>query len=333
MTFPRPIAHYRLNGIPDDYSGNGHNGTWAAAEAYEEDNHGKTVGLFNGSTSYLNCGNILDINVGTGDFTIVAWVRLKTVGVTNAICSKKKWSDDFVYTINYSNVQKLWIDRVASLSNTPLTLNKWYMCTVVRASGVITFYLDKDPDGGGTADGSIDNANDMTIGSDNIITSIMDGNIGELRLYNCALSAAQVKALYQQPELAYVPIDCSSDDSLILSVNDGLKDNSKNGIALTRTNCVPGNGKMVFTNGGLAFAAQTFTSYEYSYKASDRYIHYFYDGTNTYTNGVIAGSMPVSIGATGFSGATGSMKDIRLYNTVKASGFVSLRYKKARRFW
>ena len=306
MTFPRPTAHWRLNGIPDDYSGNGHNGTWSNAgadAAYIEKDNGKIAADFDGA-SYISVPNNSQIAL-TDALTISCTFKLNSITGWQALVVK--WFDgskrSFFLWIKDGNVQFALAGPTGAADLTIYTgqtivIGREYNLTLTSegAGGAVHCYLDaEDAASSWIKTGAIyANNSDLYIGAYNngtIDDYFCDGIIYEVRLYNVALTATQVKRLYRQPGLTFIPtqktVAYNPDPSLVLATNDGLRDNSKNNIALTLTNCIPGNGKMVFTNGSLAFAAQTFTSYEYSYKASgsDRYIHYLFDGTNTYTNG------------------------------------------------
>ena len=123
------------------------------------------------------------------------------------------------------------------------------------------------------------------------------------------------------------------DTSVELSVVDGTKDISKNERDLTITNAIVGT-EMVFTNGGIAWTAIPLAGYEYWWRASATaaWVHYATDGTNVYTNGVLTGSLPVTVTTTGFSGVTGTMVGLRVYSEAKTDEFYLNRYTKYRMF-
>jgi len=55
---PHLKGFWRLNSRADDYSGYGNNGTWSGTEAYADGPMGRTVGVFNGTTAKVSCGDI-----------------------------------------------------------------------------------------------------------------------------------------------------------------------------------------------------------------------------------------------------------------------------------
>jgi hypothetical protein len=165
--------------------------------------------------------------------------------------------------------------------------------------------------------------------------------IGQVRYYNTTKSQAELIEIRRSalPYIRWGYTDANGkyvdllDTSVELSVVDGTKDISKNERALTITNAVIGN-EMVFTNGGLAWAAIPLTGYEYWWRASAtaEWVHYGFNGTTTYTNGVATGSLPVTVTTTGFSGATGTMVGLRCYSEAKTLAFYLDRYTKYRMF-
>jgi hypothetical protein len=161
--------------------------------------------------------------------------------------------------------------------------------------------------------------------------------ISEVKYFNVELTAAEVLEDYRLPlqQIAWGVFDGTEyvdtvDTSVELSVLDGVKDISKNKRDLTVTNAITGS-EMVFANGGIAYTAITTTSYDYWWRANttSAWAHYAYNGT-IYTNGVATGSLPVTVTTTGFSGATGTMKGLRVYSEVKSARFFLDRYTKTR---
>ena len=79
------------------------------------------------------------------------------------------------------------------LSNTAITENQWHHIAEVNNGGAVTFYVDGVADG--TATGGVGLTPD-NIGHDPASQSFK-GNIDDVRVYNRALTADEVKALYR----------------------------------------------------------------------------------------------------------------------------------------
>ena len=165
--------------------------------------------------------------------------------------------------------------------------------------------------------------------------------ISQVRYYNVTKTFDELLEIRRSalPYMQWGYVDANGkyvdllDTSVELSVVDGTKDISKNERALIITNAVVGS-EMVFTNGGITWSSIPLTSYDYWWRASATaaWVHYGYDGTNVYTNGVLTGSLPVTVTTTGFSGVTGTMVGLRVYSEVKAAAFFLDRYTKYRMF-
>ena len=79
-------------------------------------------------------------------------------------------------------------------SATNLVANQWYISSVVRNGTTITHYLNGQPDGSSTNGASITTNNPFTIGNGHNYTSeAFSGNIASVKVYNRALSAAEIQ--------------------------------------------------------------------------------------------------------------------------------------------
>ncbi len=79
-------------------------------------------------------------------------------------------------------------------SATTLNVGQWYIASVTRSGSTITHYLNGVLDGSSTNTASISTNNPFTIGNGHDYTSeAFGGTIGAIKVYNRALSAAEVK--------------------------------------------------------------------------------------------------------------------------------------------
>ncbi len=163
--------------------------------------------------------------------------------------------------------------------------------------------------------------------------------ISQVRYYNTTKTFEELIEIRRSalPYIRWGYVDANGkyvdllDKSVELSVVDGTKDISKNERDLTITNAVVGT-EMVFTNGGITWAAIPLTGYEYWWRANDtsEWVHYGFNGTTTYTNGVATGSLPVTVTTTGFTSVVGTMLGLRCYSEAKTASFYLNRYIKYR---
>ena len=74
-TPPKPIAHWPLAGDTNDAVGNHHGHAAALTYTTGPDGTGATAAEFNGSNNRIRIENHPDLRLGTGDFTVSAWIR------------------------------------------------------------------------------------------------------------------------------------------------------------------------------------------------------------------------------------------------------------------
>ncbi|HAT68843.1 MAG TPA: hypothetical protein DCS20_04500 [Candidatus Yonathbacteria bacterium] len=173
-----------------DASGNGHTGTLKESPTW-------TSGKLGRALSFDISDRIAFTNIITGTTnTISVWIYL-TADCSNYSSIFAQDSVDGLYCYQSGSDNKLdfWYTATPPdhFSNTALALNRWYHVAIVNNAGSATFYLN------GVADGTVASApsfNANTIGGDTSLETF-PGKLDEVRLYNRALSASDVYALYK----------------------------------------------------------------------------------------------------------------------------------------
>ena len=178
---------------------------------------------FNGSSSYVDLGSMTALNVGTGDFMISAWVYNTNQSTGNVLVSKDNGSTQRQLSIvantdsgGASNPGKVRIGIFNSsgdfyyreTNGGALLTNKWTHIVVGRASGVLKLYMNGVAPTTVTGGTGIATEN-MAINSGSVNAEIgarhlfvgsqyyFNGIIDDVRVYNRALSASEVMALYK----------------------------------------------------------------------------------------------------------------------------------------
>ena len=175
------------NATSTDYSGNNNNGTWYGTSThYGTGKVGTWAGSFNGSSDYVTFPSI-DIT-GT-DFTRSAWIYPKKSCYIN---------DDAVRWFIFST------GRLRSSANGDIdgstgniTFNAWnfVVSVYINATQELTNYVNGVQISSGTA-GDITSAIAFEYGKGLSAPEYFDGTIDDVRIYNRALSAAEIQALY-----------------------------------------------------------------------------------------------------------------------------------------
>ena len=156
-------------------------------------NDATTSFSFNGSTDKLTLGTSTLLS-GAQDYTIDAVFRITTAGSVDYIFGNYGTANSggLEYYVHQNKLNNYISTNVQSATN--LNPNQWYISSVVRNGSTVTHYLNGQPDGSGTNGSSISTINPFTIGNSHDYTSeAFGGNIAAVKVYNRALSAAEVQ--------------------------------------------------------------------------------------------------------------------------------------------
>jgi len=202
-----------------DSSGNNNNGTWYGAASgtsgyYSAGKVGPWAGYFNGSNDYLQTPNLSAINSSTQPFSVAAWFNASAAGVivdeTGQTSINTGWHDSWIELLSSGSVGvRIW--NCTSTTAGTANLNVWNHVVLTYDGSNLHGYLN------GVANGSVACArsspgasghgeylnlggNDSTnLGSGAWFSGIID----DVHVYNRALSAAEVQALYSSSATAY----------------------------------------------------------------------------------------------------------------------------------
>jgi hypothetical protein len=192
------VAYYPFEDNVNDMSGNGLNGTIVGDPTFVQGltKYGKAIDL---SNDYVDCGNspLFDI---TEAITVAAWVNIRSVpGEWRCVISK----GDAAWRISTnSSTQGLHFGFEdgtrgwqAANSTTVLALNEWHhVCGTYDKTNGASIYID------GRVDGTNADKQGITLSTWNVYIGenaqqagrFWDGQIDEVRLYNRALTNAEV---------------------------------------------------------------------------------------------------------------------------------------------
>jgi len=193
-----------------DSSGNNNDGTisgatWATG-------HSGSALSFDGLNDYINAGtnSVLDLN---GAMTISAWVRPVgwSTGSIGAIVTRGAGGGtgyEF-YTRQVSNSYALWDINPAVISTIGPTFGEWQHAAVVVDGSTYRFYVNGEDAGTGSWSLSPSGINPLLIGSFDGSSEFFNGSIDELRIYNYALSNAEIQDLFNSQTSTCGDVDTS----------------------------------------------------------------------------------------------------------------------------
>ncbi|MHA1280018.1 MAG: LamG domain-containing protein, partial [Candidatus Helarchaeota archaeon] len=192
-----------------DSSGNGNHGVGVGATP-PTTGAGKfgNGGVFDGEDDYVSIphtsGNSLDIT--KDKITLSAWIKPKTVSGDHKIFYKSEDNSKGYGLAIYHNKLESYVYTSSGVistrsvsGKTDLNINEWYFVTCVYDGKKAQLYLNGNPYGEAQyGSGNILSANhSLHIGKYDVAEMLyFDGVIDEVRIYNRALSPAEVRDLY-----------------------------------------------------------------------------------------------------------------------------------------
>jgi hypothetical protein len=205
-------AYFPFNGNANDESNNGNNGTVTNA-VLTEDRFGNpdSAYSFNGTDSWIELPDNDSLDVGTGDFSIAAWI--KTTNATNNGRIFSKGSSQCVpgYMMRLGD-DSIWIEAggsgggcvTAGPGNVTVTDGQWHFVTWVakRATnssiyidGLLENVIEQD-----TSSNDFSNDRNPKIGYNDVgnVPEAFDGVIDDMRVYRKALTQEEVTALFNE---------------------------------------------------------------------------------------------------------------------------------------
>ena len=208
-------------GVTRDLSGNGNDGSLALMSTSSSPTPGKVgQALSFDGTSYqrlvVDDNNSLDF--GSGDISVALWIKNTAPYVAeheNVLLTKTSYFEDTSgfwieastwntasnkYTVVSSVTNSAWgTGNLEDPVNISLDFNRWYHVVSVRSGTKWTTYIDGAYATSASAaeiGANVDNAIDLDIGA-NLAGNTFLGHLDDVRIYNRALSAAEVQQLYK----------------------------------------------------------------------------------------------------------------------------------------
>jgi hypothetical protein len=158
--------------------------------------------LFNGLTTYMDCGDSLGLS--TRQMTLAMWLEPQHMGGMRYVLSRtKEGSDDFDYVLmrhRYGEIEfavaQEGSEPVSVMSNATTPLNEWTHVAVCLDGSEATIYINGQFDASAGYDQRIScDGCRLWISSLGGGTRFYNGKIDDVRIYNIALSAEEISAL------------------------------------------------------------------------------------------------------------------------------------------
>ena len=150
---------------------------------------GGSAMFFNGTTDYLTAVDTPNLQLGTGDFTIEAWVYITTAGTGRGFISKGPVAATTGWECRFNSSNFFRFEWTASflVGTTTITSNTWVHVAVVRsgsATGNIKTYVNGtlDATSGVAVTDNFIQTDPLRIGIDRAGTAFFPGYVDDLRI-------------------------------------------------------------------------------------------------------------------------------------------------------
>ena len=183
-----------------DLSGRGNTGTLTNGPTYSSSNGGNIV--FDGTDDYISIPHTTNFNLAANNFTIEGWLYSYVESQTSVFVNKRTTVNNvrWIAIALQTNQIKFWASSNNStwdISNAVpfgnISINTPYYFSVVRNGTSFTGYLNTIPTSIATSSATIaDNTSNLILGAD-IDMHRLNGSISNFRIYNRALSAAEIQ--------------------------------------------------------------------------------------------------------------------------------------------
>jgi hypothetical protein len=192
------VASYPFNGDASDASGNGNNGVVFGATATQfRFGHSNGAFSFDGVDDYVRTLDSASLNI-TGDFAVSAWIRTSDAGIGGIIFSNMlETSPHDGYSIRLTSGGSLYLlsGDQALFGSGSVTTGNWTHVGVVLSGTTARLYVDDVLNASGTVGVPTSSSVDQTIGASYSPFYFWSGSLDDVRIYNRALSPAEIHQL------------------------------------------------------------------------------------------------------------------------------------------
>jgi len=189
-----------------DLSENGNTGVFGGDTAWEAGKFGPRT-VYDGDGDYINCGLNSSLNMGSGDFTLLCWVKTSSATVQHLL--NKGFSKRYSMRI-YSSVAHIEIDDdvgVDVVKNGAITVTDGIVHQIIatKDGNLLRLYIDGVEDGSGANVTGAASLDDVTypfaigVHSANFALQPLLGSMELAMVWNRALSAFEVALLHREP--------------------------------------------------------------------------------------------------------------------------------------
>ncbi len=180
-----------------DASGNGHTGTISGA-TWATGQFGNALS-FNGTSNWVTVADANDLDLGTG-MTVSAWVNPSVLSGWRTVIMKERPNGLSYVLYGYDNAPRpaAYVNTggsdIAAIGTGGLSLNTWTHLAATYDGAILRLYVNGNQVGSGSVSGTmVASTSPLRIGGNAPWGEYFAGLIDEVRIYNRALSAAEIQ--------------------------------------------------------------------------------------------------------------------------------------------
>jgi hypothetical protein len=193
------VAYYPFNGNANDESGNGNNGVLGQGITSSTDRKNQQNASFN----FTGKGDVTLTKLpteGSQDFSISAWLKVSSQGVTNGIVcwgQDSPWASAYFFILSSGKLKFDFAFNGGPVSLITVTDNIWHQVLVTNQAGLIQLYIDGNPSGNPLQMFPNIKGPNKAIGSaiTNTGLNYFVGMLDDIRIYNRALTQEEITYL------------------------------------------------------------------------------------------------------------------------------------------
>ncbi len=200
------VGYWPFGGNANDSTPYGNNGTVNGATlTTDREGRSNSAYSFNGSSNYIGFSTFPTNNSA---LTISVWVYPTSFsqssyggGTGGTIIDADEDGSSDGYDLGIRNNNKIWWwpqNGKDLFSTNTIPLNAWTLVDVTYQSGTVNMYINGSLDSTDTGASTPNVPTLFKIGAKSWITGYWDGKLSSVRIYNRALNAAEVTALYNE---------------------------------------------------------------------------------------------------------------------------------------
>ena len=187
-------------------------------------------GFFDGAGDFLSIANNVTLQMGSGTFTLEAWVLRNASGAAHTIFAKGGASTGLVLGITSTNILR-FTDTTTNIDSTgTIPVGVWTHVAAVRegtGTNQLKLYINGSNDGTGTSATNFTQTEQFQVGRDRSGTSDFNGYISNARV----VKGTTVYTGNFTPSTT--PLTAITNTSLLCLQDNRFKDNSTNAFAIT----------------------------------------------------------------------------------------------------